>query len=427
MLQSLLMTNDLLASHHSNSENLLCKNVDRLWPRRESYETQISHLLRAVESGELSHAYIEPTFSGGARLSFRADGVVVSGPSFSAEEFSKLLAAIRARFFVTRKNGESEEGIIREGDVFYWVGLMETVRGVSLSLRRRRGTSGAALDWTPQTQAVWQKMQAKPNGLIVFCHRTFSHDNTILRVIDSMAREENGRTRFAMVTESLQNISWRDDVTSLCIDGGKQAWRDALHTLSSHDCDVFGLCGRDENEVVTQAVLTALEDRRALVSVSFPSAVDTLMWLFNDLCGEKSRVDAAQVAQVLLGVIGEYNFLSRNCPSCFEPCQPTDAQKACLNQHGFATSDANFGRSRGCAECFQTGFSNHRLPISEAIFVDEELVELLAQQPSREEIELILQKNGWQSRLQQAIEYSMRGETTLEEALRVGLARRADL
>lgn len=245
----------------------------------------------------------------------------------------------------------------------------------------------------------------------------------MFRVFNAMRAEHSDGARFACVTESFNTLPLQDDITSVCVTTDRAAWERALCALVAQDIDAYALSGRDERETTTQAVLTALEDRAVLVSVSFPLVVDTLLWLHSEL-----RVDAALVAQVLLGVVGAYKGFKKVCSHCCEEYQPEKSSLTTLKEQGIELSpDDKWMRGRGCEQCNQSGYKPSAERIAEAIYIDRELAQLCAARPSREVLVRALSERGFRSYLEQMMDYARQGDATLEEVIRIGMARKADL
>lgn len=412
------------------------------WPWQDAPEHWVDRLLLLATQAHTSHVFLDPVPEGGGRLCFRVDGVVLPGPAFSPEQYQHLVSAIHKRAALPDSDPATLfcDGIIQgsaeTGEHGFVVGILRTAEGHQVTLCTRSPLPYAVPweGWPDEAITALEQMRRHPNGLIVFCHRGYSSEiGSMLKVFDHMARESHGGSRYACVTDTVLRLAPRDGVSQVRVEGSKESWEAALRALAAQDTDVFALAGRNENEVVSQALLTALEDRGVLVNVSLPGVVDSLLWLLSAL-----PVDAAQVAEVLLGVIGSYGGLRRVCPVCASPAIPDESVLPLLGTEGITSiPEGNWVQGKGCEECNGTGYtpvyatgsvrSQLSLSVVETIYIDREFARFCASHPSRSELLSALSERGFRTYFQQAFDLAQQGLTTLQEAIRVGLARRADL
>ena len=116
-----------------------------------------------------------------------------------------------------------------------------------------------------------------------------------------------------------------------------------------------------------------------------------------------------------IGVVG-LRLIRKNCSFCSQPYQPEAGLLSLLPREVLDT--ANFRRGTGCAECMNTGFSG-RTAVTELLQVDEVLRDaILKKLPTRALQEVAIQQ-GMQTLWQMGLRRILKGETPLEEILRV--------
>jgi MSHA biogenesis protein MshE len=265
-------------------------------------------------------------------------------------------------------------------------------------------------------------MKQHPNGLMICCHGSWSlsQQGTIFDVLDAFAQDWKQDARVGAITEGLQALPAHETITHLCTNGSPQSWAQATRALLAQDIDLMVMRGLDDKEVVTQALQVALEGRFVLVDVSHKHALDTLLWLLTAL-----PFSAAQVASMLIGVVGSYPALRRVCPHCVTEQQPDESLFNLLTQEGISPlPEGQWVQGQGCVECNGTGFKDPRLTVAEAIYMDESLAQLCESGPSKAELHTAIMERGFETYFQQALSYAQQGETTLTEAMRFGLSRR---
>ena len=393
------------------------------WPLRDSPKNWLPHTLDLLSEPGVSQVFIDPNRNRGGKLSFRCDGAILSGPQFSVEQYSVFVETILAHL-VLGSAGDTEGVFWHEGKE-YVCGILSTHRGISLTLRSKAAWHVAQpfKGWPSHAVDVIEKMRRHPNGLMVFCHRPFSTMTDSMFHLFRVMQQEHADGRFGCVTESFANLLLQDDCLSIRVTTERASWERALSSLMAQDVDVCAMAGRDDAEATAQAALFALEDRGALVNVSLHTVTDTLLWLTSEL-----RIEPMHITEVLLGVVGTYKMFKRVCSHCCEPYQPDESSLAVLKVQNIQASPEDvWMRGRGCENCNQTGYTPTGGMIAEAVYVDRELAHLLASRPTREQLNSFLAECGFRTYFEQMLEYARNGEAALEEAIRVGLARRADL
>lgn len=405
--------------------------LQEIWPWQASVDDWVNYILSFAAQPYLSAVFLDPQPQQGGKLYFRVDGLVLPGPHFTVEQYSQLLTEIQARTEFTQptRNQHLQEGFIfTESGQRHWVGVLQTVFGLQVTVCFELTTKSVEPlnDWPEQVRNDVAKMQQHPNGLIVCCHRgwSLSRQDTIFNVLNSILSGWKQDVRLGVITEGLQTPTFPKNITQLSVDGSQQSWEQACRALVAQDIDVVLMRGRNEKEIVTQAVLTAREDRLVLVDVSHFSVLDTLLWLLTEL-----PVSAAQIASVLLGVVGSYPALQRICPHCVAEQQPDDSLLAGLQKMGISlTPQGKWVQGQGCLECNGRGYTvDSRLTVTESVYVNSSLAKLCASGPRKDQLSAALAERGFQTYFEQGVELAQKGLTTLSEAVRVGLARRSEL
>jgi hypothetical protein len=268
-------------------------------------------------------------------------------------------------------------------------------------------------------------MIAHPQGLILFCTHAWSMSTgPMLRGFHALARERQGGGRCACVSDAPLRIPPDPTVTYVRVDGSRAGWDRAMCGLVAQGFEIFALTGRDSAEVLCQAITTSLEDRFVLTNVPLPDVLPTLPWLFSH-----PRVHAEEIAQQLVGILGTRRF-RRVCPHCAVLQPPDDIVLALAAAHGdLDLQPGNWVRGKGCSACHGIGYTPHEgwFDLVEAIYVDRELARICAAQSDAASLRTALREHGFRTYFEQGVALVNEGLTTIDEALRVGLARRADL
>ncbi len=126
-----------------------------------------------------------------------------------------------------------------------------------------------------------------------------------------------------------------------------------------------------------------------------------------------------------LSLIISQRLARRVCSECARPTPPTERQMAQLHLSPRDVEHGRFVTGAGCQTCNHTGYKG-RTGIFEILTVDGAVRELLAGAVAEAAIRRAARVGGMRSLREDGLDKAMRGETTLEEVLRVTPADLAD-
>ncbi|HRO87370.1 MAG TPA: type II secretion system ATPase GspE [Chiayiivirga sp.] len=255
-----------------------------------------------------------------------------------------------------------------------------------------------------QVLAALQRALRVPNGIVLVTGPTGAGKTTTLYA--ALASLNDGR----------RNILTVEDPVEYAIDGVGQTQVNArvgmsfaagLRAILRQDPDVVMVGEVRDPETAQIAVQASLTGHLVL------STVHT-----NDAPGAVTRLRDMGIEPFLLAsslrLVLAQRLLRRLCTACREP-MPADAAAAALL--GDEASGATLYRATGCAQCSHTGYAG-RLGIHEALEIDERMRQLIGANADEDALAAVAFAGG--HRLGDAARAAvLRGDTTLEEAMRV--------
>ncbi len=162
----------------------------------------------------------------------------------------------------------------------------------------------------------------------------------------------------------------------------------------------------DTARVAVQAALTGHLVLSTMHTNDCPGAVARLLDM---------GVEPYLIASSVIGFIAQ-RLPRKICPSCKTSYYPPDQL---LKTVGWQDRTSKlFQRGEGCRECHMTGFRG-RIGIYEIMTIDAELQRLIQESAGESVIRSHLIKKGWRSLRDKALDVVDRGDSTLEEVLRV--------
>jgi len=181
----------------------------------------------------------------------------------------------------------------------------------------------------------------------------------------------------------------------------------ALRSILRQDPDVV-LVGeirdRETAQIAVQASLTGHLVLSTLHTNDAPNAVTRL----TDI-----GMESFKIASALRGVVAQ-RLLRRLCPECREPLtEPVPAKL-----QSWIPDDAQLHRAVGCSECAMTGFRG-RFSIVEVLQINAEVERAISKNQPAARIAQIARKSGMKSMWDSGLAHVLKGETSIEELLRV--------
>ena len=261
------------------------------------------------------------------------------------------------------------------------------------------------LGFSPTQLGVWEKLIARPNGIVLVTGPTGSGKTTTL--YGALAR----------INHPDKNIITIEDPVEIQLPGIGQievnpkiglTFASGLRSVLRQDPNVV-LVGEirdlETAEIAIQASLTGHLVFSTLHTNDAPSAVTRLV----DMGVEPFLVAsslAAVLAQRLVRVL---------CPECKEPWVPTAAQLAEIGVQGGGATQVY--RPKGCARCNHTGYRG-RLGIFELMLIDDDLRAFVTQNVDSKTIKRRAVEKGMRTLRADGARKVLEGLTSIAEVLR---------
>jgi type II secretory ATPase GspE/PulE/Tfp pilus assembly ATPase PilB-like protein len=181
----------------------------------------------------------------------------------------------------------------------------------------------------------------------------------------------------------------------------------ALRAILRQDPDVVLVGEIRDRDTASTAVQAALTGHLVLSTLHTMDAAGAIVRL-HDL-----GIEAYHVAASLRGIVAQ-RLLRRLCQSCRAPITARELPGA----RGWIDGDAALWRAMGCAECGGTGYRD-RLAVAEVLLRSGEIERRVASRATVDQIAAAARADGMVSLWESGLGHVRRGETTIDELLRV--------
>jgi general secretion pathway protein E len=183
----------------------------------------------------------------------------------------------------------------------------------------------------------------------------------------------------------------------------------ALRSLMRQDPQVIMVGEIRDSETAAIAVQAGLTGHLVISTIHSGSTAGVFARLIN------MEIEPFLLASSITGVLG-LRLIRRNCVYCSVPYEPEHAMLRMLSPEQLEV--AQFRRGTGCDHCMATGFSG-RTALTEMLVVDEVIRDSVLQKLPTRSLQQIAVQQGMVNLWQMGVQRVLRGETTLEEILRV--------
>jgi general secretion pathway protein E len=374
----------------------------------------VDSLLQQAVKERASDIHVEP-FEKDIRVRFRSDNVLYEPVSALPKA---LLPSIVSRVKILSGLDIAEKRVPQDGrirlkiagkDYDVRVSSVPVAHGERLVLRLLPRTTEMLdlerLGFGERQLAVWEKLIARPNGIILVTGPTGSGKTTTL--YGALAR----------LNRTDQNIITIDDPVEIQLPGVGQievnnkvglTFARALRSVLRQDPNVV-LVGEirdlETAEIAIQASLTGHLVFSTLHTNDAPSAITRLVDM---------GVEPYLVASSLIAVLAQ-RLVRVLCPECREPYEPTPAELAELGLR--ATEPVRAHRPKGCHRCHHSGYYG-RVGIFELMVLDDELRAMIVQNTDSKSIKRLAVTRGMKTLRQDGARKMLLGTTSIEEIVR---------
>jgi len=384
--------------------------------RTTSIVALVATLIHEAYRDEASDIHLDPSPLG-LRVRMRVDGSLADRHLLPISVHQEAIARIKVLAGLrTDEHQAAQDGRFRQlmedmvGFADIRVSIAPTYYGENAVLRilpdTAREHSLASLGFDAQACAAIESALKRPDGMILSTGPTGSGKTTTLYALLRLLH----RPELAIVTI--------EDPVEYAMDGVKQiptqartglTFAKGLRAILRQDPDIIMVGEIRDAETAAVAVNTALTGHLLLSTLHTNDAATAVPRLY-DL-----GIEPYLAASTLQLVIGQ-RLVRRVCDACREP---VEVPAVIIDR---AQAQAEFGqewsKGAGCDACSGSGYRG-RLSISELLKIDSVIADAMLRRAPAREIADLAQSAGMRTMTDDGFAKASRGETTIEEVLRV--------
>lgn len=184
-----------------------------------------------------------------------------------------------------------------------------------------------------------------------------------------------------------------------------------LRSILRHDPDVIMVGEIRDAETAEIAIQASLTGHLVLSTLHTNDAVSAVTRLLD------MSIEPFLIASSLSGVVAQ-RLLRRICQFCKEEYIPGEAELSYFKAYPELASPDHLFSGKGCEKCNGAGYSG-RTGVFEILTLENDIIQLVTAKRDASEIKHQAKSRGFKTLREDAFRNVKRGETTLEEALRV--------
>ncbi|MDH4133196.1 MAG: GspE/PulE family protein [Gammaproteobacteria bacterium] len=352
------------------------------------------------------------------RIRFRLDGVLRVQTTAERRIASALVSRLKlmAGLDISEKRLPQDGRFnvrVRDKSVDVRLSTMPVQYGESAVMRLLNQSSGVLdidqIGMAPEMLAHFRRLIHRPHGVVLVTGPTGSGKTTTLYG----ALKELNKPAFKVVTVE-DPVEYRlpginQVQVNLKID---LSFARVLRSVLRQDPDIILVGEIRDSETAEIALRAAMTGHLVLSTLHTNDAISTAVRLM-DMGAEPYLIAAS-----LRGIVAQ-RLVRRVCESCADPYVPDANERSLLKaEFGEEAEKLEFRRGRGCTYCNSTGYQG-RIGIYEIVEMDDSLVEALHGGDPQHFARAARAQPGYKSLRRSAMELAARGQTTLDQVLRV--------
>ena len=354
-----------------------------------------------------SDIHIEP-MENQVRIRFRVDGVLHEAMRHDISLHAALIARIKivSGLDISEKRRPQDgraTSIVDRQEYDIRVSILPTVYGekVVMRLAKKKALTmdKKELGFPDDELAKFDKILSHPNGMILVTGPTGSGKSTTLY---TALNELNG--------EGVNIITVEDPVEAN--EKAGLTFSSALRSILRQDPDIIMIGEIRDQETAAIAVKASITGHLVVSTLHTNSAASTITRLAD------MGVENYLIADSVVGVIAQ-RLVRRVCPNCgvVHEASPADLKTLGLQNLNRKVM-LRYPGHKECVRCGGTGYFG-RIGIYEIMPITNDLRQAINQGKNADELEAIALRHGMKTLRMSAIEYALKGITTVEEVRRV--------
>ena len=376
----------------------------------------VDSIIQSAVRSKVSDIHIEP-FEHRFVVRYRIDGALQKQFDSPKEPLAGLVTRIK----IMANMDIAERRIPQDGRIFMKVdnenidlrvSILPTVNGEKIVIRILdksafnvdKSTLGIVKDDLEKINNII----SKPHGIVLVTGPTGSGKSTTLY---SLLKDLNQEDR---------NIITVEDPVEFSMDGINQVnvnakagltFASGLRSILRQDPDIVMLGEIRDAETAEIAVRAAITGHLVLSTIHTNDAPSSIVRL------KDMGLAPYLVSSALVGIIAQ-RLIRKLCVECKEEYEASDYEKEILGVE--KDKSLTLYRKVGCNKCNNTGYKG-RVGIYEIMQINKEIRELINRDASVEDITNAALRNGMKTLSKSAINVILKGNSTIEELLRVTL------
>ncbi len=356
-------------------------------------------------------------------VQYRIDGVLVQITQVQGQDMAEQVISrikVMAELDIAERRIPQDGRFkvrVNEREIDFRVSVMPNIFGEDAVLRlldRQSLTEQAqsltldSLGLDTRTMLGIRRLSNKPHGMLLVTGPTGSGKTTTLYA--AITEIHTGRDKIVTIEDPVEYRLPR--VLQIPVNEKKGlTFARGLRSILRHDPDKIMVGEIRDDETAQIAVQAALTGHLVFTTVHANNVFDVLGRFLH------MGVDAYSFAAALNGIVAQ-RLLRVNCIHCAVSVVPKTDELDVVGLTAAQVAGWNFKAGQGCGHCRGTGYKG-RKAVAEVLMLDDTLRELIASKAPISALKARAAEAGMHPLRDTALQWVMRGETTLEEVDRV--------